>query len=140
MSLENMTCFGCGGKGHVERECPSNVIVGGQPDKPLWCGTCDRRTRLIEIHGLASRCPQCHPLSHQNLAQHIRCPGCRVIVYSWDNNPCGKHSSPVKPSDSRPPREEIDSIVAREMAAEERCDEVARGFAEHPRDDAGTAA
>lgn len=118
MGMENLTCFGCNGKGHIERDCPSSVTVGANyDDKPMWCGTCDRRTRLIESYGLAARCPQCHPLAHLHLVQHTRCPGCRMIVYSWDNNLCGMHSSPVKPFDSRPERGEIDAIVARETEA-----------------------
>ena len=116
MTIDNMTCFACGGKGHIERECPNRQLASGPADKPMWCGTCDRRTRLIESHGLAARCPQCHPLSHLHLAQHIRCPGCRMLVCAWDNNPCGQHAAPVKP-DTRPDREEIDAIVARETEA-----------------------
>ena len=117
MSIENLSCFGCGGKGHVERECPNRQLASGPMDKPMWCGVCDRRTRLIESHGLAARCPQCHPLGHLNLAQHIRCPGCRMLVYAYDTNECGKHASPVQPADRRPEREEIDAIVARETEA-----------------------
>ncbi len=142
MASPNLTCFGCGGKGHVERDCPSNVVVGANysDDKPMWCGRCDRRTRLFEAHGVAFRCQDCHPLAHVQLAQFARCPGCRMVVYSWDTNQCGSHSSPVKAFDSRPPREEIDAIVAREMANEDRHAEVARELAGHPRDDAGDAA
>lgn len=118
---ENATCFGCGGKGHFERDCPSNVVVGANAtDKPLWCGRCDRRTRLIEINGLATRCQECHPLAHQGVPQTTRCAGCRMTVYVWDTNPCGQHASPAKTTDTRPEREEIDAIVAREMANEDR--------------------
>ena len=118
MTISNLTCFGCGGKGHVERECPNaQLAASGPADKPMWCGTCDRRTRLIESHGLAARCPQCHPLAHVQLAQYIRCPGCRMLVYAYDTNECGKHASPVQPADRRPEREEIDAIVARETEA-----------------------
>jgi hypothetical protein len=134
MNVENLKCFGCGGKGHLERDCPSSVVVGGT-DKPMWCGTCDRRTRLIESHGLAARCPQCHPLNHVNLPQHIRCPGCRMLVYVWDVNPCGQHSSPAKPFDTRPEREQIDAIIAAEMVTGERSTVIA----EH-RDDPDEAA
>jgi len=115
MPIENLSCFSCGGKGHIERECPNGQLANGPADKPMWCGTCDRRTRLIESHGLAARCPQCHPLSHLHLVQHIRCPGCRMLVYSWDNNQCGQHSSPARQLDTRPEREEIAAIIAGEV-------------------------
>jgi hypothetical protein len=116
MTIDNLTCFGCGGKGHVERNCPSAVVIGGGGDaeKPMWCGRCDRRTRLVTVGGMASRCQECHPLSHLPLPQHARCPGCRQLIYKWDENLCGMHNSPVKPFDSRPEREEIDAIVAKE--------------------------
>ena len=115
--MNNLKCFGCGGKGHVERECPNAQIANGPADKPMWCGTCDRRTRLIESHGLAARCPQCHPLNHLHLPQHTRCPGCKMLVYSWDCNLCGSHAGPAMPFDSRPERQEIEAIVARETEA-----------------------
>jgi len=138
--MSNLTCFGCGGKGHLERDCPNaNLATDGPASKPLWCGRCDRRTRLIESHGLAFRCQECHPFAHLNLAQHLRCPGCRVIVYVWDTGQCGEHASPVKPF-SRPAREEIDAIVARELETDERHAEVAREIAEHPRHDTPDAA
>ena len=101
----------------MERECPNRQLTSGPADKPMWCGTCDRRTRLIESHGLAARCPQCHPLAHLHLAQHMRCPGCHVLVYSWDTNLCGSHQSPAQRIDTRPEREEIEAIVARETEA-----------------------
>ena len=126
MTTSNLSCFGCGGKGHIERECPNaQLAASGPADKPMWCGTCDRRTRLIESHGLAARCPQCHPLSHMRLAQHSFCPGCRMTVYSWDSSPCGMHSSPVQAIDRRPEREEIKSIVAGETKRRHDPDEAA---------------
>lgn len=121
MGMENLTCFGCGGKGHVERECPTRVVVGvNATDKPMWCGRCDRRTRLIEVGGLATRCVDCHPLAHQGLPQTTRCAGCRAIVYEWDTAQCGQHASPARSGDERPERGEIDAIIAREMANEDR--------------------
>lgn len=124
MTIDNLTCFGCGGKGHVERECPSGAVAGGgTDDRPMWCGRCDRRTRLIEIHGVASRCPQCHPLAHLHLAQHIRCPGCRMLIHEWDKNLCGQHSSPVKPFDSGLEHEDIAAIIAGETKRHDHDDE-----------------
>ena len=125
MSVENLSCFGCGGKGHIERECPNRQLASGPADKPMWCGRCDRRTRLIESNGLAARCQECHPLAHMHLAQHVRCPGCRVIVYAWDVNQCGEHSSPVTQLDRRPEREEIKSIIAGETRRRTDPDEAA---------------
>ena len=125
MSIENLSCFGCGGKGHVERECPNRQLASGPMDKPMWCGRCDRRTRLIEMGGVATRCPECHPLSHLLLPQFIRCPGCRMTVYADDVNECGKHSSPVRRIDNRPEREEIKAIIAGDAKRRPGPDEVA---------------
>lgn len=106
-------CFDCGTPGHVAADCPHRELI--PDDKPLWCGECDRRTRLVTTGDAVKRC-HCHPLSHLPLVQHIRCPGCRVIVHSWDINECGSHSSPVKPlTDTRPEREEIALIITGEM-------------------------
>jgi hypothetical protein len=115
MTTANIKCFGCGGSGHIERECPSSVVpASGDNDKPMWCGGCDRRTRLMEVDGRAFRCQECHPLSHQNLPQLIRCPGCHVLVYTWDFGLCGAHASPVVPF-QRPAAEDIAAIVAGEI-------------------------
>lgn len=126
MTMENLKCFGCGGKGHMERDCPSSAVVGANysDDKPMWCGRCSRRTRLIETGGQVARCQECHPLAHQNLAQFTRCPGCRKLVYVYDSNPCGQHATRPEISDPRPERGEIDVIIAREMAHEDHAAEV----------------
>lgn len=126
MTMENLKCFGCGGKGHMERDCPSSVVVGGNyDDRPMWCGRCSRRTRLIETaDGQAARCQECHPLAHLNLAQFTRCPACRKIIYVYDSNPCGQHSTRPELSDARLERGEIDVIIAREMAHEDHAAEV----------------
>lgn len=127
MTKDNLKCFGCGGKGHMERDCPSAIAAADGPDdKPMWCGRCDRRTRLIMVNGTAYRCQECHPLAHQGIPQTTRCAGCRTIVYRWDRNPCGQHAAPEQP-DNRLPREEIDAIVARES-------EVARRYDPHGED------
>jgi hypothetical protein len=79
--------------------------------RPPWCGICDERTRLIVTgDDQAGRCQECHPLRHQHLRQHRRCPSCKMIVHEWDNEPCGRHSSPVA-KDRRLPIEEIREIV-----------------------------
>ena len=125
MSIENLSCFGCGGKGHMERECPNRQFAVGPADKPMWCGQCDRRTRHVESAGVIARCQECHPLAHMHLAQFIRCPGCRMLVYADDTNVCGQHSVPVQPFDGRPEREEIKSIIAGETKRRADPDEAA---------------
>jgi len=107
--MENLTCRGCGDKGHFERDCPNAGI--DTSGRPPWCGFCDERTRLVDGGDVMSRCLQCHPARHQTLKQHRRCPHCHMIVYQWDNGECGSHSSPAA-KDRRPEREEIDAIVA----------------------------
>lgn len=80
--------------------------------KPPWCGICDQRTRLVGVPGgCVARCQECHPLARQHLKQHRRCQACKVLVYEWDNAPCGSHSSPEMKG-GRLPRERIDEIVA----------------------------
>ena len=32
MTISNLTCFSCGGKGHVERECPNRQLAAGPMD------------------------------------------------------------------------------------------------------------
>jgi len=58
----------------------------------MWCGSCDERSRHIELaDGRVKRC-QCHPESHKHLTQHRRCPACHALIVSWDVAPCGQHS------------------------------------------------
>jgi Zinc knuckle len=128
--MDNLKCFACGGKGHIERQCPNTAIAADSnpSDKPLWCHNCDRRTRLVMTGDVCRRCPNCHPLSHLPLVQHIRCPGCHMVVYSWDINECGQHSSPVTPFDvldTRPEREEIALIIAGETKRHRDSDDAA---------------
>jgi hypothetical protein len=107
-------CFECGKSGHVAGDCPDREVTNPS-DKPMWCRNCDRRSRLVMTGDAASRCPRCHPLAHLPLVQHVRCPGCRMVVYSWDTSECGRHSSPVKTADTRLEREEIALIISGEV-------------------------
>lgn len=114
-AIENLKCHGCGGKGHFERDC-QNREIDGASRRPPWCGICDPQTRLVGLgpDGPMARCSDCHPLRGQLLVQHKRCTGCRILIYSWDNNPCGKHSSPAVATNRGMSRDEIDAIVAKE--------------------------
>ena len=89
----SLTCWTCQLPGHTARECPnaSNLDIGGD-GRPMWCGSCDERSRHIElVDGRVKRC-QCHPESHKKPPQHRACPGCGELVVSWDVAPCGQHS------------------------------------------------
>lgn len=84
-----MTCYECGTAGHVASDCPNVEQLGG--GHPMWCGTCDRRTRhWYDADGKAHRCA-CHGLSHQPLPQHRHCGRCKQTVYRWDETDCGNH-------------------------------------------------
>ncbi len=84
-----ITCYECGAANHIARECPNVEQLGD--GKPMWCGTCDERSRhWYDADGRAHRC-QCHALSHQLLKQHRRCPSCKQITYVWDLAPCDQH-------------------------------------------------
>lgn len=104
-----MRCFDCGDDGHTAPNCPNRAIDAS--GKPSWCGFCDERTRLVDGGDLVTRCQVCHPLRHQMLRQHRRCPRCHMTIYEWDaNSECGNHSSPVA-TDRRPEREHIDAVI-----------------------------
>ena len=89
-------CFECGEPGHLARDCPARLAAAEtRAPKPLWCGNCDKETRLVYgiVHGeyLAMRCTRCHPLRFVPLKHHRRCGGCNMIVYTWDQSPCALH-------------------------------------------------
>jgi hypothetical protein len=110
-------CWECNEPGHVAADC-RNKAISGSDGKPPWCGICDERTRLIGVPGdKLARCQECHPLRHAHLRQHRRCPSCRLLVHEWDTAPCGHHSSPAATADTRPGRDHIDKIIAKEAAA-----------------------
>lgn len=109
MSKAGLTCYGCGGKGHIESECPNAGIDA--TGKPPWCGFCDERTRHIDHGQSVSRCQECHPLRRQAVKQDRRCPSCHQLVYEWDTAPCGSHVGPAA-TDRRPEREHIDAVIA----------------------------
>ncbi|SBW21024.1 hypothetical protein FDG2_1868 [Candidatus Protofrankia californiensis] len=47
-------------------DLPDPPTVSSTPaaERPVWCGTCDEVTRLIDLDdGRAGRCPTCHPLT-----------------------------------------------------------------------------
>lgn len=116
MTLENFTCFGCGRKGHLERDC-LDTELSELTRNTGWCGDCDRRTHLITIPGgQLARCQVCHPLRSKPLRQHGRCPDCDAQIREWDARPCGQHAPPHDPADRRPPREHIDRILAAQGA------------------------
>lgn len=104
-------CYGCGADGYVQSECPY-CAADVESGRPPWCGICDRTSRQLWLNPdgtSVQRCPRCHPSRHKMLAQHRRCPECKTIVYSWDNNSCGQHQSPAAP-DKRLPIERIREI------------------------------
>lgn len=110
MALENTTCYDCGDKGHLARDCPNAGAVTSGNGKPPWCGICDERTRLIGLD-LVSRCQQCHPQGRKMLKQLRRCPHCHATVYEWDNAiDCASHAMP-NAADRRPEREHIREIT-----------------------------
>ena len=84
-----MRCYECGADGHVKSDCPNKAWIASDAaadGRPRWCGTCDERSRHIELaDGRVKRC-QCHPESHMQLTQHRKCPSCRKTVVTWDTS------------------------------------------------------
>lgn len=92
-------CYRCGQDGHTRSNCPQDMpLPGGPPPSPggphpEWCGTCDKRTRLIDHGTRMSRCDRCHALRFTELAQFRRCGGCGHRVCAWDPSPCDSHET-----------------------------------------------
>lgn len=120
-----ITCFECGDN-HLARDCTNRELVSGPAP---WCGTCDERTRHIELaDGRVARCAYCHPQRDRQLAQHRRCPNCRKTVVAWDSAPdCGHHilggvprpyaGRPASPPAPRSPASEAARQVAESRAS-----------------------
>lgn len=92
MGLEYVKCFQCQEYGHLARDCPSVKFaaeLGTDDSRPLWCGHCDQRTRLLYDDDSARRCPECHP--EKDLPPQFRICKCGNAVYRWDRTECGSH-------------------------------------------------
>ena len=85
-----ITCWECGDQGHAAADCPNTVRVTDS-GKPPWCGSCDERTRLVDLGDKMRRCGTCHPLKGRMLAQHQKCPACHEVIYVWDHTACDNH-------------------------------------------------
>jgi hypothetical protein len=77
------TCFECGDTGHVKADCPNLAYVDGTASG--WCGTCDERTRHVELADSRVKRCSCHPAHRHALAQHRRCPSCHLTIVTWDS-------------------------------------------------------
>jgi hypothetical protein len=127
----------CGDSGHVASACP-NTAISGAAGKPPWCGSCDERTRLVDLGDTMRRC-RCHPLRGRMLPQHRGCPSCGEVIYAWDHagcdnhQPVGVHGEYVGKPASVPARNE-DSLRALALA------QVAESRADHEQIDAWLAA
>ena len=88
MRKAELNCYGCGGNGHFESECPNAGIDDG---KPPYCGQCDKKRRTLDTPAGPRRCPACHPLGRQLLPQFRTCPDCDSVIHKWDRMPCDSH-------------------------------------------------
>jgi ribosomal protein L32 len=90
-------CFECQEIGHIAADCPGKLYAVELHDKkPLWCGQCDRETRLVYFvrdgRETARRCTMCHPRSTTLPATYNKCRECGHAVYAWDiRSECGMH-------------------------------------------------
>jgi hypothetical protein len=82
------SCFECGDTGHMAYSCPNKAAISD--GRPIWCGTCDERTRHVDLGDRIRRC-ECHPESHKLPSHMRRCPRCHVITVTWDQAECGRH-------------------------------------------------
>lgn len=132
-------CYECGDEGHMARSCPNLFAIRQDQEradgKPMWCGHCDRRTRLVLIITAdgekVKRC-DCHPESHKLPVQFATCPRCRNVVYQWDTAPCEKHQAvgvhrPYRAPEPTPPRRSESELIAiaRQQLAEDRAARIA---------------
>lgn len=124
-----MNCYECGQPGHIKANCPNKAWLAGPAagdGRPAWCGTCDERSRHLELaDGRVKRC-QCHPESHKMLPQHRRCPSCRVLVASWDAAPCGKHALAAIPHPYIGPPPAVPKAGEQDRLRQEAAAQVAR--------------
>lgn len=81
-------CYKCGHHGHIAVNCTWEEEL--TDPRPVWCGTCDPRTRHVDLGDRVRRC-ECHPESHKLPGHMRRCPTCKVITVVWDQAECGRH-------------------------------------------------
>ena len=120
--MTTLTCWDCGEAGHLASACPNIAYVRG--DGGTWCGSCDERTRLVDLGDKMRRCPDCHPLRTRMLAQFRRCPACQMIVYAWDVADCGRHQEvgiqrehiDVEASKPRRSEDDLRALAAKQVA------------------------
>jgi hypothetical protein len=96
---DDRNCFTCNEPGHISANCPTRHQAQPAANRPVWCGECDKQTRLIDRGDSMARCWRCWGWpakgthNGQLLAQHRICGGCGQIAYAWDQQPCGAHTN-----------------------------------------------
>jgi hypothetical protein len=67
------------------------VSASTMQDRPLWCGSCDKRTRLLLIPGETPaddrvvRCELCSPVDgRDSCGKHIQPPGRQCTLCAYD--------------------------------------------------------